>query len=50
MCESESKVAQSCLTLCDPMGCSLPGFSIHGTFPGKCTGVCCHFLLQEFTA
>ena len=23
-------VAQSCLTLCDPMDCSLPGFSIHG--------------------
>ena len=28
--ESEREVAQSCLTLCDPMGCSLPGFSIHG--------------------
>ena len=26
---SESKVAQSCLTLCDPMDCSLPGSSIH---------------------
>ena len=23
-------VAQSCLTLCDPTGCSLPGFSVHG--------------------
>ena len=23
-------VAQLCLTLCDPMGCSLPGSSIHG--------------------
>ena len=23
-------VAQSCLTLCDPMDCSLPGFSVHG--------------------
>ena len=22
-------VAQSCLTLCDPMNCSMPGFSIH---------------------
>ena len=21
---------QSCLTLCDPMNCSLPGFSVHG--------------------
>ena len=27
---SESEVAQLCLTLCDPMDCSLPGFSIHG--------------------
>ena len=25
-------VAQSCLTLCDPMGCSPPGFSVHGGF------------------
>ena len=25
-------VAQSCLTLCDPMDCSPPSFSIHGTF------------------
>ena len=24
-------VAKSCLTLCDPMDCSLPGFSLHGT-------------------
>ena len=30
--ESESEVAQSCLTLSDPMGCSLPGSSIHGIF------------------
>ena len=28
--KSESEVAQSCLTLCDPMDCSLPGSSIHG--------------------
>ena len=29
--ESESEVAQSCLTLSsDPMDCSLPGSSIHG--------------------
>ena len=25
--KSESEVAQSCLTLCDPMGCSPPGSS-----------------------
>ena len=24
------EVAQSCLTLCDPMDCSLSGFSVHG--------------------
>ena len=26
----ESEVAQSCLTLCDPMDSSLPDFSVHG--------------------
>ena len=30
--ESESEVAQSCLTLRDPMDCSLPGSSVHGIF------------------
>ena len=33
--ESESEVAQSCLTLCDPMDCSLPGSSIHGVFQAR---------------
>ena len=28
--ESESEVTQSCLTLRDPMDCSLPGSSVHG--------------------
>ena len=28
--KSESEVAQLCLTLGDPMDCSLPGSSIHG--------------------
>ena len=28
--KSEREVAQSCLTLSDPMDCSLPGSSIHG--------------------
>ena len=27
-----NEVAQSCLTLCDPMDCSLPGSSVHGIF------------------
>ena len=26
-------VAQSCLTLCDPMDCSPPGSSVHGILP-----------------
>ena len=43
----ESEVAQSCPTLCDPMDCSLPGSSVHPwDFPGKSTGVGCHFLLH----
>ena len=28
-------VAQSCLTLCDPMDCSPPGSSIHGIFQAR---------------
>ena len=39
--------AQSCLTLCNFTDCSPPGSSVHGDFPGKNTGVGCHFLLQE---
>ena len=37
-----AKLLQSCLTLCDPIDGSPPGFPI----PGKNTGVGCHFLLQ----
>ena len=33
--ESESEVAQSCLTLRNPMDCSLPGFSVHGSFQAR---------------
>ena len=56
--KSESEVTQSCLTLSDPMDCSLPGSSIHGIglqptrllhpwdFPSKSTGVGCHCLLR----
>ena len=32
MQESEKWVAQSCLTLSDPIDCSLPGSSVHGIF------------------
>ena len=33
--KSESEVAQSCLTLSDPMDCSLPGSSVHGIFQAR---------------
>ena len=33
--KSESEVAQSYPTLCDPMDCSLPGSSVHGIFQAK---------------
>ena len=33
--KSKSEVAQSCLTLSDPMDCSLPGSSIHGIFQAR---------------
>ena len=33
VCESE--VAQSCLTLCDPVDCSLPGSSVDGIFQAR---------------
>ena len=33
--KSESEVSQSCPTLSDPMDCSLPGSSIHGTFQAR---------------
>ena len=33
--KSESEVAQLCPTLRDPMDCTLPGSSIHGTFQAR---------------
>ena len=33
--KSESEVTQSCLTLHDPMDCSLPGSSFHGIFQAR---------------
>ena len=33
--KSESEVAQSYLTLSDPMNCSLPGSSVHGIFQAR---------------
>ena len=40
-----AKSLQSCPTLCDPIDGSPPG-SRPWDFPGKNTGVGCHFLLQ----
>ena len=42
-----TKSLQLCLTLCDPMDCSLPGSSVHGILQARITGVGCHALLQE---
>ena len=39
-------VVQSCPTLCDPIDCSPPGYSVQGHSPGKNTRVGCHALLQ----
>ena len=39
-------VAQSCLTLCNIMGYSRLGSSVHEDSPGKNAGVGCHALLQ----
>ena len=30
-----ANLLQSCLTLCDPMDCSLPGSSVHGILKAK---------------
>ena len=46
--KSESEVTQSCLTLSDPMDCSLLGSSVNGIFPDKSTGVGCHCLLHKY--
>ena len=39
--------AQYCLTLGNHLDYSLIGSFVYGMFPGKNTGVGCHFLLQE---
>ena len=33
--KGESEISQSCLTLSDPMDCSLPGSSIHAIFQAR---------------
>ena len=42
-----AKLLQSCLTLCNPMNCRLPGSSVHGDSLGKYTRVRGRFLLQR---
>ena len=45
--KSETEVTQSCLTLRDPMDCSLPGSSVHGVFQaGVLEGVAIAFSCQ----
>ena len=44
--KSESEVAQSCLTLHDPMDCSLPGSSVHGILQAGTLEWAAIFLLQ----
>ena len=34
-CEDRGLVAGSCLTLCNPMDCSPPGFPVHGILQAK---------------
>ena len=46
--KSESEVAQSCVTLCDPMDCSLPGSSVHGIFQARVLEwVCIAFSIEK---
>ena len=40
-------VSQLCPTLCDPIDCSPPGYSVHGDFPGKNTGHTCTQLILK---
>ena len=34
-CVVSAKLLQLCLTLCDPIDCSPPGFSVHGILHGQ---------------
>ena len=38
-CVHACLVAQSCLTLCDPVDCNLPGSSVHGIFQARILGI-----------
>ena len=41
-----AQLFQSCLSLCDAMGCSPPGFSVHGILQARRVMWVCHALLQ----
>ena len=45
-----NKGVLSCIWFFSPMHCSPPGSSAHVIFPGKYTGVGCHFLFQGIFA
>ena len=49
LCAVLCLVAQSCVTLCNPMDYSPPGSSVHGDSLGKNTGVGCHALQGIFS-
>ena len=42
-----SSVGQSCLTLCDPMDCSMPGFPVHHQLPEPTQT---HYIMSEMTS
>ena len=41
-------VAQSCSSLCDPLDCSPPGFSVHGIFPRLLCLLHCRWILYHW--
>ena len=47
--KSESEVTQSCLTLSNPMDCSLPGSSVHGIFQAKVLECVAIYLTVKFS-
>ena len=50
--KSEREVAQSCLTLSNPLDCSLPGSSVHGIFQARVLkwGAMAFFEIQKYAA
>ena len=46
ICKFCCLAAKLCLTLCDPMDCSLPGSSVHGIFQARILEWIAIFLLQ----